>query len=724
MKYAHVLIEFSTYKLDKTFLYEALPETKRGMRVYVPFGRGGKLVEGIVLKVEKLGKEEALKVSCLKDIKKIKKISANIDSFPIYNDEMISLGLYMAKRYIAGLNLSFKTMLPKGFRLGSFNEIKPEYEKVYSLLRYEFNNKTQKEIVDYLKDVGVSSKRELSIFSSSSLNTLVKKRIIKEERVLKDLSSRSSETMSFNLNEEQRKVFEDIKSSKEAFHLLHGVTGSGKTLIYISLIKDAVDKGKTAILLLPEIALTMQTVSFFKKYFSNDIAVIHSGLNQREQFNEYLKIYKQDVKVVLGARSAIFAPLKNLGLIIVDEAHSKSFIQDASLKYHAIEIAQFRTKYNKGKLVLGTATPDVSTYYLAEKGKLELHRLKSRFNKGKLKTEVIDLKKHRKSHHFSDILLDKIKENLEKNKQVIIFLNRRGYERFAECYSCGASVKCPNCDISLVYYKSDNTLRCSACFHSEKYSKVCPHCKEESLDTFGVGTEKIKEELLNLFPGVKVLRLDSDVAFKKGEKEKLLKTFKNKEADILVGTEMISKGLDFEDLELVGVINADTSLNLPTYLASEETFATLIQTMGRGGRGSNSGEVIIQTFNPENYAIRYALNQDYPSFYEEEIKIRKALDLPPFKKLLQLNFRSKNKTLLQEEILGAKNYLLSKNLAIEILGPNLKDTFKLNKVYHLNLLLKYNVETIDLYKALFTLSKRFSSHPEVRLHFYFSPYMV
>ena len=588
---------------------------------------------------------EALIVSFPKEteLNNLKEVIDVIDEESILILELLKLGRFMEKKYFTSLMSCYQTMLPKPFKFGTQEKIKDK-EIIYYYLSEEDKKLTlkQQEIVDFLK---LKKEDRLEKFSKSIIKTLVSKNVLKENKVL--LSTIIEEKKDFKeiyLSDKQKEIYNEIINSKDNKFLLYGVTGSGKTLIYLHLINYYISQGKTALLLVPEISLTIQTMNFFKNYFKENIAILHSSLSDREKYNEYLKIKRKDVSVVIGVRSAIFAPISDIGIVIIDEEHSDTYNEySKNPKYSTKDIAIFRTEYNNAKLVLASATPLVKDYYLAEKNKeYKLLKLLNKYNDLKLEIKIIDLKENKKLSYFSNELKDKILEKLEKKEQVILFLNRKGYANYVMCASCGEVKKCPNCDISLTYYKKDNILKCSYCEYIEKYVNLCDKCHEEDLNIMGVGTEKIEEELNTLFKDYKVLRMDMDTTKRKGSYERIIEDFKNHKYDILVGTQMIAKGLDFENVTLVGVINADTSLMIPSYNAIENTYSLLSQVSGRSGRSSKKGEVIIQTYNPDNYGISEVVKQDYESFYQQEIDIRKKLLYPPFSNMLTLKIKSMN----------------------------------------------------------------------------------
>ena len=637
---------------------------------------------------------EALIVSFPKEteLNNLKEVIDVIDEESILTLELLKLGRFMEKKYFTSLMSCYQTMLPKPFKFGTQEKIKDK-EIIYYYLSEEDKKLTlkQQEIVDFLK---LKKEDRLEKFSKSIIKTLVNKNILIEKKVL--LSTIIEEKKDFKeiyLSDKQKEIYNEIINSKDNKFLLYGVTGSGKTLIYLHLINYYISQGKTALLLVPEISLTIQTMNFFKNYFKENIAILHSSLSDREKYNEYLKIKRKDVSVVIGVRSAIFAPISDIGIVIIDEEHSDTYNEySKNPKYSTKDIAIFRSEYNNAKLLLSSATPLVKDYYLAKKTKeYKLLKLLNKYNDLKLDIKIIDLKENKKLSYFSNELKDKILEKLEKKEQVILFLNRKGYANYVMCASCGEVKKCPNCDISLTYYKKDNILKCSYCEYIEKYVNLCNKCHEEDLNIMGVGTEKIEEELNILFKDYKILRMDMDTTKRKGSYERIIEDFKNHKYDILVGTQMIAKGLDFESVTLVGVINADTSLMIPSYNAIENTYSLLSQVSGRSGRSNKKGEVIIQTYNPDNYGISEVVKQDYESFYRKEIEIRKKLLYPPFSNMLILKIKSINIDFVKEHIIKIYKYLkLNLKETTSILGPNLLNIRKLDKKYECSITLKYN----------------------------------
>ena len=676
-----VLVDRTNLSVNKVYHYNYNLDKKIsiGSRVLVDFHN--KLSEALIVSFPKET-----------ELKKLKEVIEVIDEESILTLELLKLGRFMEKRYFTSLMSCYQTMLPKPFKLGTQEKLQDKKITYYFLDKENVKlTVKQQEIVDYLKKKKLD---RLENFSKAIIKTLVNKNVLKEKKVLlSTIIEDKKEFKEISLSVKQQEIYNEIIKSKESKYLLYGVTGSGKTLIYLHLINHYLSEGKTALLLVPEISLTIQTMNFFKNYFKENIAILHSSLSDREKYNEYLKIKRKDVRVVIGVRSAIFAPLENLGVIIIDEEHSDTYNEySKNPKYSTKDIAIFRSEYNNAKLVLASATPLVKDYYLAEKTQeYKLLKLLNKYNDLKLNIKIIDLKENKTLSYFSKELKEKILEKLKNHEQVILFLNRKGYANYVMCASCGEVKKCPNCDISLTYYKNDNQLRCSYCEHSEKYINSCDKCHEKDLNIMGVGTEKLEEELNTLFKDYKVLRMDMDTTRKKGSYEKIINDFKNHVYDILVGTQMIAKGLDFENVTLVGVINADQSLMIPTYNAIENTYSLLSQVSGRSGRSSKQGEVIIQTYNPDNYGILEVVNQDYESFYKKEIDIRKKLLYPPFSNMLTLKVKSINIDLVKEHIIKIYKYLkLNLEETTSILGPNILNIRKLDKKYECSITLKYN----------------------------------
>lgn len=717
------LVELEHVFIDKTFTYkinkEQLSLLKVGMRVVVPFGK--QTLEGFVLKIYE-NKDVSLE-------NKLKEIISIVDTYPILNEELLTLGKYISKTTLCSLMTSYQAMLPKALKAKKKVNMTPKYDTYICINYGMYNNDikfnaSQEKILELLKENKKVKKEVLNKISVSSVNTLLKKNILleeKEENYRYNLIN--EEKIKFNLNEEQQKVYKEIFNSintNETF-LLYGVTGSGKTNVYMKVIEDVIKNNKTAILLVPEISLTPQIIKRFTSYFSN-IAVLHSGLSDGEKYDEWRKINEGKVNIVIGARSAIFAPLKNIGVIIIDEEHSQTYKQENNPRYNAIDIAKERCKYHNCPLILGSATPSLESFARAKKNVYKLLELKNRYNNNTMpKVEIIDMNKEFKkvSGYFSNTLIDQIKETLERKEQVILFLNRRGYSSFLTCSSCGYVEKCPNCDISLTYHKSSNMLRCHYCGYATKRKKLCPKCQEEFKD-YGIGTEKVEEELKSLIKDAKIIRMDVDTTTTKNAHAKIINSFLEEKYNILVGTQMIAKGLDFPNVTLVGVLNADIGLNFPDFRSSETTFSLLNQVLGRSGRGNKEGKVLIQTFNPEHYAIAYTKNHDYLGFYNEEMKIRKILKYPPYYYICSIKIISKDYNLASKSSYDVVNYL-KQNIKNEIiLGPSVCNVFKLNNNYRFQIIIKYK-EVNNILEYLTNIEHHYFNKKDIKVEIDFNP---
>ena len=715
-----VLLELKIKNLDKTFTYHVpdylKEKIKIGKRVLAPFGN--QKLEGFILKIN----NEEITYD-LKDIIDV------IDEDVILNEELLEIGKYISKKTLCTLISCYQTMLPKALKAKKKVNMTPKYDTYICINYGMYNNDikfnaSQEKILELLKENKKVKKEVLNKISVSSVNTLLKKNILleeKEENYRYNLIN--EEKIKFNLNEEQQKVYKEIFNfinTNETF-LLYGVTGSGKTNVYMKVIEDVIKNNKTAILLVPEISLTPQIIKRFTSYFSN-IAVLHSGLSDGEKYDEWRKINEGKVNIVIGARSAIFAPLKNIGVIIIDEEHSQTYKQENNPRYNAIDIAKERCKYHNCPLILGSATPSLESFARAKKGVYKLLELKNRYNNNSLpKVEIIDMNKEFKkaSGYFSNTLIDQIKETLERNEQVILFLNRRGYSSFLTCSSCGYVEKCPNCDISLTYHKSSNMLRCHYCGYATKRKKLCPKCQEEFKD-YGIGTEKVEEELKSLIKDAKIIRMDVDTTTTKNAHGKIINSFLEEKYNILVGTQMIAKGLDFPNVTLVGVLNADIGLNFPDFRSSETTFSLLNQVLGRSGRGNKEGKVLIQTFNPEHYAITYTKNHDYLGFYNEEMKIRKILKYPPYYYICSIKIISKDYNLASKSSYDVVNYL-KQNIKNEIiLGPSVCNVFKLNNNYRFQIIIKYK-DVNNILEYLTNIEHHYFNKKDIKVEIDFNP---
>lgn len=713
---AGVLVEVTNKSVDRIFDYiipkELEKKIKVGKRVFVPFGSRSLL--GFVLEIKQAS-----------DVNNLKEIYDVIDDEVILNKELLELGQYLHKTTLASLISCYQVMLPKALKASIKSNVNKKYRKVYYL--NDFSNKKitekQQKVIDLFKDKDKLNRDELKDVSLSILNTLVKKDILRvEEEEVYRLDYEKKDQKIKKLTPLQESCVNNILNTEKLVSLLFGVTGSGKTEVYMELIARYLEKGLKSIVLVPEISLTPQLIKRFQERFGERIALLHSSLSDGEKYDEYRRIVRDEVDIVIGARSAVFAPIKNPGLIIIDECHSDAYKQENNPRYNAKEVAIKRAEENNAKVVLGSATPMLEEYARSLKNVYNLVTLKSRVNGSLPLVELIDMNKEikRSKGHFSLPLVKAINNVIEKGEQVILLLNRRGYSSFVTCSNCGESIKCPNCDITLTYHKSSNILRCHYCGYATKYQVTCPSCHENSLKDLGVGTERIEEELNTIFPNYKVIRMDVDTTSRKGAHKKMIDAFSRREADILLGTQMVAKGLDFPNVTLVGVINADTSLMLPDFRSSEKTFALLNQVAGRAGRSLKPGKVIFQTYNEDHYAIKYAKENDYESFYKEEMKARKLMKYPPYYYLVSLNISSKDSKQALIEAKKCEKVCLKYLDKTIILGPSPATVFKKQNIYHYQLILKYQYQD-NIYEVLEKLVKYYAAINKVNLEVDFNP---
>ncbi len=575
------------------------------------------------------------------------------------------------------------------------------------------------EILADERDILLSELLEMANTSKSVVDFLVKKGFaeIYEMVEREDLLEYDVENdyVRHSLNDDQRQVckavLQSILSNEKKTYLLNGVTGSGKTEVYLELIENTVKKGKEAIFLVPEISLTPQMVKQVTARFGDRVAVVHSSLTQKQRFEQWKRINEGEVDIVVGARSAVFAPFKNLGLIIVDEEHENTYKSEFTPKYNAVEIAKFRANLNSCVVLLASATPLIESTFKAESGKYIPLYMRKRANNSPLpETVIVDMRKEMEMGNmgiFSTRLLKEISFNLAHNQQTILFLNRRGFSSFVSCRSCGYVPKCPNCNVSLTYHKSINKMICHYCDYAEKLPLVCPECSSKYIKHFGIGTQKVADEISQLFPDAKVLRMDADTTSAKMSHENILQSFKNREADILIGTQMITKGLDFDNVTLVGVVAADMSLNVDDFRASERTFDLVTQVTGRAGRGKLMGRSVIQTYNPDNETILSAASQNYDEFYRDEIELRKMLVYPPFCEFINFVFTSGSAQTAKKTAFAFYNDLkaLIGNTSI-MYKPGEAPMFKVNNNFRYRFLVKTRYSK-DMYNVIYSLYREY-----------------
>ena len=676
---AEIIIDSNVKTLNKTFDYNIPKEMESnisiGSRVLIPFGKSKRLEEGFVTNIKESTEYE------VKDIAKIELQSLTT--------EKILLSKWMAKKYFSNISECMNLMLKPGTttknfanraknKTGIFVGLALEKEKIQE---YILNNKIKSEkqirILNYLIENDKTMQPELIEKTETSraiIKTLEKNGLLKlqEEKVIRNpLKNKNiKQTNKLKFTEEQEEAYTKVSNAieKQEYkkYLLYGVTGSGKTEIYLQLIEKVINEGKSAIMLVPEISLTPQMINRFIERFGKDIiAVLHSKLSVGERYDSWERIENGEARIVIGARSAIFAPVCNLGIIIIDEEHDSSYKSEMAPRYNAKEVATQIAKYNNIPLLLGSATPDIVTFYKAQNEDIELLKLSKRANNSSLpNVQVVDLKQELANGNRTMIsvkLYKLIQENLKNKKQTILFLNRRGFSTFVMCRDCGYVAKCKNCNISLTYHKKEEKLKCHYCGYEEEIHKICPECGSKKIKYFGTGTQKLELEINKIFPTASTIRMDIDTVTKKNSHEEILEKFNKDKIDILIGTQMIVKGHHFPNVTLVGVVSADGSLNIDDYRASERTFDILVQVAGRAGRENLQGNVIIQTYNPDNYSIQYAKKQNYDEFYNVEIKLRNQLRYPPFCDIIMFGISGET-----EEIVSKTAEKLYRNLKEQI----------------------------------------------------------
>ena len=762
MAIAKIIVDVPLMQTDQPYSYKIPEEFEGmlevGMRVHVPFGKADRLIQGIVLGMEQ---KSEMADEDLKEIAEVLDFSPVLTEEQLWLAEelrksVFSYKISILKAMLPGfLNSSYDKILypleglsqedkerlfgsqeslafssldlkkqAEMMRLTRKGLLKLEYQAIDQkkvktqswiqvnldkLEKLEISNRAKKklELRDYLLAHPEStplaallenySREQVNFFVEQGALTILQKEVQRSAAYFEEIESNQA----LELNPEQKLACEAVVGAIGKKHppfLLQGITGSGKTEVYLQIIQGALDMGKTAIVLVPEISLTPQMTERFIARFGEQVAILHSGLSNGEKYDEWRKVERGDAQVVVGARSAIFAPLKNLGVIIIDEEHEASYKQDSNPRYHARDVGLLRAQYNQAALVLGSATPSLESRARAGKGVYQHLRLTQRANPLASIPEVqlIDFRDYigqNETSNFTPPLIEAIQDRLDKKEQVVLMLNRRGYSSFVMCRECGTVDTCPNCDISLTLHMDTKTMNCHYCGFSKEIPHVCPNCQSRSIRYYGTGTQKAYDELSELFPEARILRMDVDTTRKKGSHQALLEQFGKGEADILLGTQMIAKGLDFPNVTLVGVLNADTALNLPDFRSSERTFQLLTQVAGRAGRAEKAGQVLIQSYNPQHYAIRFAKDQDYEGFYAYEMGIRRQLGYPPYYFTIGITLSHKK----EEEVLR-RAYQVMEILrsglsdASIILGPTPKPIARTHNLYHYQILIKYRLE--------------------------------
>ena len=648
-----IIIDIASSLVDKVFDYILPDETYQiGMRVYVPFGKIVK--EGYIVDISNESSYDA---------KKLKTVISKIDNFPVILKEQLELASFMKQKFHTGLCDAIRLFLPSEMRLGKVKElIKIDCYIEDEDKAKEYLSSTRKNatgiigIINELLSKGTVSQAELNKkFNSASLKKLISDKIVKTREV--KVNRKPYENITTNLTvvtltKTQQEVADRITSENNVY-LLHGVTGSGKTEVYMHCMQEILKRGKTGIMLVPEISLTPQVLSNFRSRFGGNVALLHSGLSAGERFDEWKRILFGDAKIVIGARSAIFAPLKNIGLIVIDEEHDNSYNSDSNPRYSTIEVAKKRAELDGASLVLGSATPSLVSYHNAMTGAYQLLEMKERINKRELPPiTIVDMGEEIRQGNngiFSLALKEALQKTLSEGNQAMLFINRRGFASFLMCKKCGWVAKCDACDVSLVYHKYERALKCHYCGNRFRVLTECPECHNTELSTGATGTEKVVQELQELFPDIKIGRMDNDTTKTKDSHLKILSDFRAGKTKILVGTQMIAKGHDFPSVTLVGIIDADISLYQSSYSATEQTFQLITQVAGRAGRADKSGEIILQTYVPKHYVYRLASFYDYPAFYKKEINLRQVTMYPPFATIVRILCSSGDENLAKEQ---------------------------------------------------------------------------
>ena len=632
---AEVIVDIAAGETDRIYDYLCDDDIKAGSRVRAPFG--GKIVSGFVMRLKETS-----------DVPpgRLKRVFPCSDGLPALNPECLALAGKLTARYRVPMALSLRLFLPSEMRAGKVRELKKNYASLLvplSEMRLSKTAKNQLGAAEYLEKNGKTECGFLNGLFPGGVAALEKKgyALVKKEQLLRDpYKGLEVEHFDRELTEDQRRAVERIERDERTVQVLHGVTGSGKTEIYLTLIAKCLKEGKSSIFLVPEISLTPQMLSQLRARFGRNAAIMHSGLSAGEKFDEWWRLRTGEAKIAIGARSAVFTPLENLGVIIIDEEHDSSYSSETAPRYNTFDVAYLRAKYNGCKLVLGSATPAVDTYKRAIDGEFGLIRLEKRINRKPLPEIVIaDMRREvRRGNNsaFSAALREELDKCLKEGNQAILFLNRRGYSQTVICKECGYVAKCEACDVSLTYHRDEDCLKCHYCGAKYRVPTVCPDCGGRKLSYAGTGTQRIAAELEKLYPSARVLRMDNDTTSGKEGHYKILKAFGEKRADILVGTQMIAKGHDFPSVTLVGILDADMSLHFSDYRSGERTFQLITQVAGRSGRAEEKGKVVLQTFSPENDVLRYAVAYDYEGFYQNEISLRAATMFPPFSKIVRV----------------------------------------------------------------------------------------
>lgn len=708
MRFANIIVDISHEKLDRPFGY-IIPEKLEdeiivGSAVMIPFGKGNRLIKGYVIEITDTPSF---------DVNKMKPIDSVIEGALEVEGRLINLAWWIKENYGSTMNQALKTVIPVKRKIKNLEtqtvklNLSPE-ELEEKLAAYTKKNaKARVRLLEELKITSEISKKLVVDKLNISPSTLKAMEQLGDIVIESQINYRNPINLEKQaeydivLNKYQREIADNIKVTMDFerkpnlnIHLIHGITGSGKTEVYMDLIDYTISQGKSVIVLIPEIALTYQTVRRFTRRFKDKVSIINSRMSQGERYDQFERAKNGDIQIMIGPRSALFTPFKNLGLIVIDEEHENAYKSESVPKYHAIEVAQKMAADTGATIVLGSATPSIESYYRAQQGLYQLHTLSVR-EKGELpQVSVVDMSEEFHNGNktiFSEELENLIRDRLEKRQQTMLFINRRGYAGFVSCRDCGKAIKCPHCDVTLKLHRNGKMI-CHYCGHTIKAPRLCPSCNSKYISGFGIGTQQIESYIKQIMPEARVLRMDADTTSSKGSHDEILSAFANQEADILVGTQMIVKGHDFPNVTLVGVIAADISLYASDYSATEKTFQLLCQAAGRAGRGDSKGHVVIQTYAPDNYSIQAASNQNYEEFYEEEIAYRSLMNYPPVANMTGILLQSSN----ANELETAANYLAevvkqvkdTKMPKLMLIGPADPPVNKINDVYRKIIYLK------------------------------------
>lgn len=711
-KFAEVIVNNEAVTIDKPFTYkikeDLIQKIKVGHRVLIPFGNGNKKIEGFVLKILDYVENKNIRYKAINSI---------CDEEPLLSEDSLKVIKFLREKYLCKYIDAIRVMIPP--KIMSGNKEKTKQVIVFNQYKVGLSEPQEKALSLIKEKSGVFTKAEWN--KNFNISTYMINKLIELEcAYVTEIRVGREDLREFKpyppkvLNEEQINAYDKILESENNIFLLKGVTGSGKTEVYMNLVTYMLLFDKSSLILVPEIALTPQMIERFKGRFGKDVAIFHSRLSSGERYDEWYRVKNDKVKVVIGARSALFLPFNDLGLIVVDEEHESSYKSDMNPKYNTIEVCEYISKIKGCKVVLGSATPSIVSYYKALDGKYELIELKNRVNNGNLpEVSIVDMREELKVNNktmFSRDLYLKIKDRLEKKEQIILFLNRRGFSSFVSCRSCGFVFKCNNCDIAMTYH-NNGYLVCHYCGNTARTPNICPKCGSTYVKHFGVGTEKLEAAVKHYFKEARTLRMDVDTTRKKNSHEEIYNSFKSGKADILIGTQMIAKGLDFPNVTLVGVMAADMSLNLPDYKSSEKTFQLITQVSGRAGRGKEKGEVIIQSYSPDHYALTCAKNSDYENFFKKEINIRKVMEYPPFDDLFLINLSGKGEIKVKffsEKLEKYLREILKEYDNIFIYEACPCSISKIKNIYRWQILIKGNLDTNvchKIKKGVYELSK-------------------